>query len=537
MSDVMLSLKEISRTFFGVHAVKDVSLDLERGQITGLIGENGAGKSTLMNLIGGVLKPDGGSMILEGQPYTPGRPADATTVGIAFIHQELNLFTNLTIAENIFINSFPKRNYGPISLIDRRRLNSVTVELLGKVNLDLAPDTPLDRISPGERQLVEIAKALHEDAKLIILDEPTTSLTTRETQNLFNLMHQLRQQGVTMIYISHILNDVLELSDSIAVMRDGELQAHEPKDAFTINRMISLMVGRSIEQLYPPHESIPHDEVALEVSGLSEPGIVKDINFQLRWGEVLGLFGLMGSGRTEMARILFGMDSFSTGEILIDGTSLRATSPAACIRNKLAFVTENRREEGLMMSLNVADNVSLVSLDDYASTPLGVLNFEEINSASRQMVDALRIKTGPIHQSTAKSLSGGNQQKVVIAKWLLTDPKVFIMDEPTRGIDVGAKYEIYSLIDQLASGGNSVVFISSELDELMAMSDRILVMSQGEIVGEFDRAGFDKENILRAAFRENGNNHTNDSQMPALDTSRAGANPDTKASEEGSITA
>jgi ribose transport system ATP-binding protein len=497
----LLDLRSLTKSFFGVAAVKNVSLTLGPGETLGLIGQNGAGKSTLMNLVGGVVHPDSGEMYFKDAPYTPRTPADANKIGIAFIHQELNLFTNLSIAENIFIDNFPRRGF--LRTIDRAGIRHRSAELLRSVGLDISPDTQIERISPGERQLVEIAKALYQDASLIIFDEPTTSLTARETERLFGIMQQLREQGKGLIYISHILNDVLKVSDSIAVMRDGQLVAHEPVEKFTVNRMISLMVGRSIEQLYPPRTSTPTGKVVLEVDGVSAKGIVENISFRLHRGEVLGLFGLMGSGRTELARMIFGLDAFEKGDIRIEGISVGKPSPRSSIRNRLAFVTENRREEGLLMSIDIANNIGLVSLPAFARTPVQMVDRRDLLENAQEMANALQLKSGNIAQQSAKSLSGGNQQKVVIAKWLLSRPSIFIMDEPTRGIDVGAKYEIYSIINRLAADGSGVLIISSELEELIGICDRILVMSRGEIYGEFTRDQFHDERILRAAFREN----------------------------------
>ena len=498
----VFDIQNITKTFFGVPAVKGVSLPLEGGQVLGLIGQNGAGKSTLMNLVGGVVHPDGGSMTFEGAPYAPRSPADAYKAGIAFIHQELNLFTNLSIAENIFIEAFPARGFGPFKFVDRPAVRQRTKTVLESVGLDVSPDTLVERISPGERQLVEIAKALYQDAALIIFDEPTTSLTARETDRLFEIIGRLREQGKAVVYISHILADVLKLSDSIAVMRDGELVAHEPAPAFDVHRMITLMVGRNFEQLFPPRTSQPETTPMLSVRNLTEPGIVQDISLTLHKGEVLGLFGLMGSGRTELARMLFGLDSFSRGDVQVGDQALKKPDPRRSIHSKMAFVTENRREEGLLMNINIADNIALASLPAFSRTPVQVIDRTNLLDSARQVGGLLQLKSGDISVQPAKALSGGNQQKVVIAKWLLSEPAVFIMDEPTRGVDVGAKYEIYTIIDQLAAAGQGVLFISSELEELMAMCDRILVMSRGEVVGEFARAAFSDEAILRAAFRE-----------------------------------
>ncbi|MBE2269954.1 MAG: sugar ABC transporter ATP-binding protein, partial [Anaerolinea sp.] len=433
----LLEVHDLSKAFFGIAAVKNVSFSVNAGETLGLIGQNGAGKSTLMNLIGGVVHADSGDMRFKDKAYTPHTPGDAQTAGIAFIHQELNLFTNLSIAENIFISQFPRTGF--LRSIDRGAIRDKTRELLASVGLDLDPNVIVDRISPGERQLVEIAKALYQDAALIILDEPTTSLTARETERLFDIMSQLRERGKALIYISHILRDVRRLADHIAVMRDGALVAHEPADKFTVNRMIAQMVGRSIEQLYPPRTSTPTDEVALSVQNVTTAGIVENISFDLHKGEVLGLFGLMGSGRTELARMIFGADAYDSGNIRAGGVPLKKPSPRASIRSKIAFVTENRREEGLLMGIDIANNISLVSLPDFARTLLEVVNQGEMLDSARDMANVLQLKSGDIAEQPAKALSGGNQQKVVIAKWLLSRPSIFIMDEPTRGIDVGAK--------------------------------------------------------------------------------------------------
>lgn len=503
MSEPILELAGLSKAFAGVHAVRDVTLSLGRGHVLGLIGQNGAGKSTLMNIVSGIVQPDGGTMRLAGSPYTPRHPAEATRNGIALIHQELNLFGNLTIAENIFLSDFPRRPIGPLRLIDRAALAARTRELLHQVSLDLAPETRLDRLSPGERQLVEVARALRFDAEVIIFDEPTTSLTARETERLFRLIGGLREAGKSTIYISHILADVIALADDVAVLRDGELVALGPKRDFDVPHMITLMVGRPIEQLYPPRQSRPDPRVLLSARGLTATGIIKDVSFALHGGEVLGVFGLMGSGRTELARILFGIDGHDSGEIVVGDRRLADPSPRLSIRSGIAFITENRREEGLLMNGPITENIALAALPKFAVTPLGFIERDRLRQAAARLADRLRIKAASL-ELPAKSLSGGNQQKVVLAKWLMSEPSIFIMDEPTRSIDVGAKYEIYSIIDRLAADTGGVLFISSELEELLALADRILVMSRGEIVGEFQRPDFDHGRILATAFREYG---------------------------------
>ncbi len=502
MSDDILVFENIGRSFFGVAALSAVNLNVGRGRVLGLIGQNGAGKSTLMNIAGGVLGSDTGAMMLDGALYSPVNPRDAGSRGIAFIHQELNLFTNLSIAENIFIAGFPRRRW---RLIDRAALRAKAASLLAEVNLDVAPDTLVEHLSPGERQLVEVAKALQLDAQLIIFDEPTTSLTARETARLFELIKRMKQAGKTIVYISHILADVRAIADDIAVLRDGLLVASGAAAGFSVARMINLMLGRDIEQLYPPRQVTADGEVLLKTTALTARGVVKNIDLSIRGGEVVGLFGLMGSGRTELARMLFGLDPCDSGEVRIANDVVTEMTPRQAIDRRMAFITENRREEGLMMNAAIAENIALATLPKFCLTPLRLIDRERMLDAITGIATALRIKSGPVTSQPVKSLSGGNQQKVVIAKWLLTEPSIFILDEPTRGIDVAAKYEIYSMVDQLAAGGSGVLFISSEIEEAMAMCDRIVVMSRGEIVAEFDRTKFSKEAILRAAFREQEN--------------------------------
>jgi ABC-type sugar transport system ATPase subunit len=500
MGDTILEFRNISKSFFGIHALRNVSLSMERGRILGLVGENGAGKTTLMNILGGVLPPDSGEIFIEGDAYSPAGPADAIERGVGFIHQELNLFTNLTVSENIFIDGFPRFRILP--LVDRRKMNRDAVPLLQSINLDVSPNTKVETLSPGERQLVEIVKALAADAQIIIFDEPTTSLTAKETRKLFDIIRQLKAEGKSIIYISHILDDVVDLVDDVAVLRDGRLMATGPKDDFPIRKMISLMVGREIDNMYPDKTSTPQKEVILSAREISQPGIVRDISFDLHKGEILGLFGLMGSGRTELARIIFGVDAYKAGSISMKGQPLSPLDPRERIAKGIAFVTENRREEGLLMDSSIAENIGLVSLPEFVTTFGKVVRQGKLYESAGEVKETLRIKSGDITQAPAKSLSGGNQQKAVIGKWLMSDPQALILDEPTRGIDVGAKYEVYSIVNRLAKEGTSVLVISSELDELEAMCDRIIVMSRGETTGEFHRDEFDKETILAAAFRQ-----------------------------------
>jgi ribose transport system ATP-binding protein len=495
----VIEFRSISKSFTDVPVLKDISFVVPTGHTVGLVGENGAGKSTLMNILGGNLQPDAGQMLLGGQPYAPRHPQDASRQGVAFIHQELNLFSNLSIAENLFLTAFPTA--GRLPLINRQALRQRAAALLTQVGLDVPSDTLVEKLSAGEQQLVEIAKALNIDARLIIFDEPTTSLTSQETDRFFALIGQLRARGISLIYISHNLDDVLRLCDDVVILRDGELVDRGSKEEFTLDRLVSLMVGRSITQLFPPRPTTPAAEPLLEVWQLSQPGIVADITFTLHHGEVLGVSGLMGSGRSELARILFGLEPFARGQVRLEGKPIR---PAARqnIQRGLAFLTENRREEGLCLEASIAENIALVTLPMHSRSLLGWLDRPGVRQAVQRIRQAVRLTPTARDDAPVKHLSGGNQQKVVLAKWLLAKPSVFILDEPTRGIDVGAKSEIYRLINDLSARGAGVLVISSEIEELIGLCDRILVLSLGMIRDEIPRAEFDRERILRAALHE-----------------------------------
>ncbi|MGL4237380.1 sugar ABC transporter ATP-binding protein [Tabrizicola sp.] len=493
----LLSLEGLGKSWFGVPAVSDLTLDVSEGRLLGLIGQNGAGKSTLMNMIGGVVQPSSGNMQWQGTPYQPQSAADAARAGIAFIHQELNLFTNLSVAENLYIDGFPRR----FGLIDWPRIRTRTTEILKRLALEIDPDTTVGHLSPGERQLVEIAKALHNEARLIIFDEPTTSLTPRETARLFDTIASLRADGRTIIYISHILGDVKRLADDIAVLRDGRLVDSGRAADFTVPRMIRSMIGRDLSGLFPPRTGKSGTRTVLEAGGLSQPGVIENVSLAVHAGEVVGLFGLMGAGRSELARILFGLDPCAAGSIALDGAPV-SEGTFARIKAGMAFVTENRREEGLMMDAPIADNLALVSIRSFGRGPLALIDRAAIDARTETTRSDLTIKAGDIRTQPVKALSGGNQQKVVIGKWQMTSPRLFILDEPTRGVDVGAKFEIYTLIDRLAAEGGGVLMISSELDELLGVADRIVVMNRGEVMGEVTRTEFDRERILSLAFRE-----------------------------------
>ena len=499
MSEPLLHFEHIGKSFFGAMALHDVSLAVRAGSVLGLVGENGAGKSTLMNILGGVIAADAGRIRLDGEPYRASSPSQATRAGIAFIHQELNLFPNLSILDNLFIDGFPR--IGRTPLICRGEAARRAEQALAAVDLYVSSRTRVDRLTPGQKQLVEIAKALHGGARILIFDEPTTSLTSRETERLFGLIERLRQEGRTVLYISHALADVLRLADEIAVLRDGQVVQTGPREDFDIDTMIAAMVGRQIDQLHPARRGQPGSKVLMSVAGVTEPGIVNDISFDLHEGEILGLFGLMGSGRTELGRILFGLDPFQSGTITISGRSQRKRTPRRSIADGMAFVTEDRREEGLLMEASVTENIALVALPDYCrNRGLGTVDRPALRHALDDMTALLKIKCVDPKKDAVKSLSGGNQQKAVIGKWLLAKPRVCLLDEPTRGIDVAAKYEVYSIVNDLADRGNGLLCISSELEELIGICDSLLVMSKGQICGRFRRDEFDEERILAMAF-------------------------------------
>ena len=492
----LLEVEGLTKSFFGVTVLHEVGFSVAAGEALGLVGENGSGKSTSMNILGGVHQPNAGAMRLDGAPYAPANPKAATAAGIAFIHQELNLFPNLTIEENLFIDSFPRR--GALPFINRARIRRQTEELLAQVDLAHRPSTPVSKLSQGERQLVEIAKALSRNARLIIFDEPTTSLTRPEVERLFAIIARLKSRGIGIIYISHALEDVMAVCDSITVLRDGHVAGSAATAEIDVQRIISLMVGRSIDAIYPERTVAPKSEVVLSVRGLSQPGVAEDITFDIHAGEVLGLAGLMGSGRSELARMLFGLDRFARGEIHLGGKPLTDPTPASAMAAGMAFLTEDRRGEGLVMDFTIAENTVLASLASVAGA-FGLIDRGKVSAVAGEMGRAMHLSTTQVDDTLVKHLSGGNQQKVVIGKWLRRRPRLFILDEPTRGIDVGAKQEVYRIINGLVEGGSAVLLISSEIEELIGLSDRILTINRGELTGSFTRRAFDREAIMTAA--------------------------------------
>lgn len=480
--------------------LNSISLSVDGGKLLGLVGENGAGKSTLMNILGGIFPPTAGSMQLHGRTYQPSNPQEAMQAGIAFIHQELNLFPNLSIEENLHLTYFPARKL-LIPWIDRKQTQQNARALLQRVGLKLDPQTLVEDLTPAQKQLLEIAKALSTDPRLIIFDEPSTSLTRHEVQVLFRLIEELKADGLAIIFISHNLEDVLQLSDEITVLRDGELVGyHKSRKDFTLSAIIQQMVGRDMEQYFPEKQPCYREQALLEVQQMQVAGLLNDISFQLRQQEILGFYGLVGAGRSEMARCLYGLDPMDQGSIFWKAQPVKNLHPHDWIARKVAFLTEDRRDEGLLLSESIEKNIGLAALPSFSHGPLSLVNRHEVSTRAHEEASATHTRYQDLNQQAVGTLSGGNQQKVVLGKWLLIQPELLIMDEPTKGIDIGAKHEIYKLMHKLVKGGASILLISSEIEELLGLCDRILVMKQGRVSAEFAHENFSREAILEAAL-------------------------------------
>ncbi|GEP59940.1 sugar ABC transporter ATP-binding protein [Reyranella soli] len=495
MTPPLLELASVSKTYPGVKALDRVSLGVVRGEVVALIGENGAGKSTLMKILGGVVEPSDGTIRIDGVEHRALTVAGSMAAGIAFVHQELNLFDNLDVAANVMIGREPVFA-GPLKLIDRAALEARVTPLLQRLGVDFHADTPVANLSLAQRQLVEIAKALSLEARVVIMDEPTSSLTASETARLLKVIAELKAGGVAVIFISHRLVEVEQCADRVVVLRDGAVVGELAKDEIDHDVMIRMMIGRDLKSLRVPAERAP-GETVLEIAGLRTPAHPEHaIDLALRAGEILGMAGLVGAGRTELARVLFGVDRPVSGELSLDGHRIAVRTPRDAIDHGIFLVPEDRKRSGLVLDFSVKENVSLANLRAFATGLIVRSGVERRNADERRT--ALDIRTASI-DTLVGTLSGGNQQKVVLAKWLSMTPRVVIFDEPTRGIDVGSKSEIYKLMRGLADAGVAVLMISSDMEEVVGVSDRILVMREGRIAGFLERAEFSEENVMRLA--------------------------------------
>lgn len=481
----------LSKRFPGVRALHRVDLDLRQGEVLAVIGENGAGKSTLMKILAGIQEPDSGEIRLKGRPVRISTVRDAEALGIALIHQELNMADNLDVAGNIFLGREPRQ----LGFVRRARLYTEAVHWLGQIGLACSPRRLVSSLSLGHQQMVEIAKAVSTNAQVLIMDEPTSSLSQGETDQLYRVVKQLRAQGVAIVYISHRLGEVKELADRVLVLRDGQNAGQLAREEINHDAMVRLMVGRDLER----HHRACHarGKARLEVRGLRTGANPRQaLNFMLRPGEIVGLAGLVGSGRTELLRVLFGIDPALSGEILVDDQPVRIDNPQAAIRAGLALVPEDRKQQGVILDMAINENVVLPSLRRQGRS--GFRQRKTEDSLAQRMATQLRVKAPHLDQRV-QFLSGGNQQKIVLAKWLALEPKVLLLDEPTRGIDVGAKQDIYQLLDELAARGMAIFFASSEMEEVLRLSDRALVMHQGCIRGELAREDLSEEGIMHLA--------------------------------------
>ena len=499
MSEYVLEMTGVSKSFPGVKALDNVQLKLRPGKVHALMGENGAGKSTLMKCMFGIYKMDQGQILMDGAPVTIDDPMDALKKGIAMVHQELQPIPARTVGENIFLGRYPmKKALGFIPMVDHSKMYADTEELLKKVRMNFDPKQKVGELSVSQMQSVEIAKAVSANCRVLILDEPTSSLTANEVEALFRIIEDLKAEGVAIVYISHKMDEILRIGDEVTIMRDGKYIGTWEASELTTDKIITLMVGRELTNLYPKRENVP-GEVVFEVKNFTSinPRSFRNVNFQLRRGEILGVGGLVGAQRTELMEGLFGIRSHTTGQIFYKGKEITISRPKDAIDQGIAMLTEDRRGSGIMGVLSVADNISISSLNQYLQYKY-FINGKKVEQLVQDNVKKMNIKT-PSSKTLIKSLSGGNQQKVLVGRWLANNPDVLILDEPTRGIDVGAKYEIYCIIADLAKEGKSIIMISSEMSELIGMSDRIMVMCDGRVTGFVEGSEATQESIMTYA--------------------------------------
>lgn len=497
MKPSILQMREISKRFPGVIALDQVSLEIFSGEVLALAGENGAGKSTLMKILGGVYQPDGGEIYIDGRETKINSVSDAAANGIGFVHQELNVLDNLTVAENIFLGREPK---WAGFLVDRQKINADAEIYLERMGLKISGRTPLRELSIAQQQMVEIAKALSLNARILIMDEPTSSLTLTETDKLLGVIKDLREQSVSIIYISHRLGEIKEIADRVVVLRDGKNAGVLEREEINHDSIVKMMVGRDIDRFYvePKSNSVKNFSEIKELRTHRYPQ--KSVSFNIRKGEILGFAGLVGAGRSEIAQAIFGVDASLGGTVLLDDKTIKINSPRDAINNGIYLIPEDRRNSGLILDVPIRENITLPALSRYASA--GLVNNKAECKISNEMCEKLNVKT-PSIETKAGNLSGGNQQKVVLAKWLSLDPKLIIFDEPTRGIDVGAKSEIYQLMRSLAESGVAIVMISSDMEEVLGESDRVAVMHEGAITGILERIDATEESIMKLAVGTN----------------------------------
>jgi ABC-type sugar transport system ATPase subunit len=491
VSREILRFEKIDKSFTGVHALKQVSFGIEAGNVHALLGENGAGKSTLMKILSGAYEKDSGMIYIDGSPADILSPKISEKLGVAVIYQELNFIPELSVAENIFLNRQPMRGF----MIDWQEMNRQAKKTLGFLDLDIAPKIKINQLSVAQQQMVEIAKAISLDSRIVVMDEPTSSLSSSETEKLFKIMKVLKDRGITIIYISHRLEEVFEICDSYTVMRDGACICSGAIADVTFDQIVEYMVGRSMSQVYPARTN-KINKVALEVENLGDGHKIENISFVLHEGEILGFGGLMGAGRTETLRLIFGIDRRNSGTIKLWGRPVQINSPPDAIKNNIGFLPEDRKQEGLVTELSVMDNILMAKMD--TAFRYNFFSVSRAKNVCAGFIDSLKIKTPSVFQS-AKYLSGGNQQKVVLSKWLNASPKIIILDEPTRGIDINAKMEIYKIIADLALEGKAIILISSEMPELIGLCDRVIVMCEGKISGELHRGELSQNKIMLLA--------------------------------------
>ncbi|MBV7273254.1 sugar ABC transporter ATP-binding protein [Clostridiaceae bacterium UIB06] len=499
-SEFLLEMNNIVKEFPGVRALDKVTLKVRPGSVHALMGENGAGKSTLMKCLFGIYKQDSGEILFNGKSIQNDSSKDALERGIAMIHQELHPVKYRNVMENMWLGRLPLKNYGIVKLVNERKMYEDTKELFKSLELDIDPKVKVENLSVSIVQQMEIAKAVSYNAKIIIMDEPTSSLTETEVEHLFKIIRDLKDKGVSIIYISHKMEEILRISDEVTIMRDGALVGTWKAEELTTDLIIKKMVGRDLTNRFPDRENVP-GEVVLKVEGLTSPfkKCFKNVSFELRKGEILGIGGLVGAQRTELVEAIFGLRSVEAGKIFINGKEVRINSSIDAKKYKIALLTEERRVTGIFPLLSVLENTVIANLNKYLNR-FGILNENKRKEDTKKGIEMLKVKT-PSVKTLIKDLSGGNQQKVLLARWLLTDPDILILDEPTRGIDVGAKYEIYTIISHLAKEGKSIIMISSEMPELLGMSDRVMVMCEGRLSGIIDGKSATEEKVMELAAK------------------------------------